>query len=131
MGVKDVLRTDLVLIHPPSVYDFRQETILQGPIADAVPSTDEFEMYPAGLTCIAAYLAKNQYNVRIVNLAYRMLKDDQYNAQKHLRNFHAPVFGIDLHWLPHAHGALAIAAGEENSPSKSGTSRRFIVNLLS
>ncbi len=109
MGIKGVFRTDLILIHPPSVFDFREETILQGPIADAVPSTDEFEMYPAGITCIAAYLAKNQYNVRMVNLAYRMLKDKNYDARKHLANMHAPVFGIDLHWLPHAHGAITVA----------------------
>ena len=109
MGLKDVFRTDLILIHPPSVYDFRKSTILMGPVADAVPSTDEFEMYPAGLTSIAAYLAKNQYNVRIVNLAYRMLKDDSYDARKRLKELHATVFGIDLHWLPHAHGALTVA----------------------
>jgi B12-binding domain/radical SAM domain protein len=109
MGIKDVFRTDLILVHPPSVYDFRKSTILTGPIADAVPSTDEFEMYPAGLTSIAAYLARNQYNVRIINLAYRMLKDNSYDARKRLKGLRAPVFGIDLHWLPHAHGALTVA----------------------
>jgi B12-binding domain/radical SAM domain protein len=109
MGIKNVFRTDLVLVHPPSVYDFRKQTILQGPIADAVPSTDEFEMYPAGLTSIAAYLAKNQYNTRIINLAYRMLRDNAYDARKRLQEIHAPVFGVDLHWLPHAHGAITVA----------------------
>lgn len=82
---------------------------MQGPIADAVPSTDEFEMYPAGLTSIAAYLAKNHYNVRIVNLAYRMLKDNMYDAQRRIEKLDATIFGVDLHWLPHAHGALAVA----------------------
>lgn len=110
MGLKDIFRTDLILLHPPSVYDFRKSTILAGPVADAIPSTDEFEMYPAGLSSIAAYLAKNQYNVRIVNLAYRMLKDDSYDVRKRLKELQARVFGIDLHWLPHAHGALTIAA---------------------
>ena len=109
MGFKDVFRTDLILIHPPSVFDFRKTTILAGPVADAVPSTDEFEMYPAGLTSIAAYLAKNHYNVRIVNLAYRMLTDKDYDARQKLREMQAPLFGIDLHWLPHAHGALTIS----------------------
>ncbi len=109
MGIKDVFRTDLILIHPPSVFDFRKSTILAGPIADAVPSTDEFEMYPAGMTSIAAYLARNHYNVRIVNLAYRMLRDKNYDARARLRAMHSPVFGIDLHWLPHAHGALTIS----------------------
>jgi hypothetical protein len=42
MGFKDVFRTDLTLLHAPSVYDFREETIMQGPVADAIPSTDQF-----------------------------------------------------------------------------------------
>ena len=74
LGIGEVFRTDLTLLHAPSVYDFRKKTIMQGPVADAIPSTDEFEMYPVGLTSIASYLGKNQYNVRIINLAYRMLQ---------------------------------------------------------
>jgi len=109
MGIRDVFRTDLVLLHPPSVYDFRREVIMHGPIADAVPSTNEFEMYPVGLTSIAAYLSSNQYNVRIVNLAYLMLADSEFDADGCIARLHPRVFGIDLHWLPHAQGAIAIA----------------------
>ncbi len=108
MGLRDVTRTDLTLLHAPSVYDFRKRTMMMGPIADAVPSTDEFEMYPVGLTSIATYLGKNHYNVRIVNLAYRMLRDPAFDVTERLRRMHSVVFGIDLHWLPHANGALAI-----------------------
>ena len=108
MGLGDVLRTDLTLLHAPSVYDFRKKTMMLGPVADAVPSTDEFEMYPVGLTSIATYLGRNHYNVRIVNLAYRMLRDPYYDVAGRLRKMRSTVFGIDLHWLPHANGALAI-----------------------
>ncbi len=108
MGLRDVFHTDLTLLHAPSVYDFRKKTMMMGPVADAVPSTDEFEMYPVGLTSIATYLGKNHYNVRIVNLAYRMLRDPSFDVASHLRKLSSTVFGIDLHWLPHAHGALAI-----------------------
>ncbi len=104
-----VFGLDLVLLHAPSVYDFREKVILQGPVADVVPSTDEFEMYPIGLSSIAAYLESNSYNVRIVNLAYRMLRSKSFDVERYLRRLRAPVFGIDLHWLPHAHGALALA----------------------
>ena len=45
LGLNDIFRTDLVLLHAPSVYDFRSETIIQGPIADAVPFTDEYLCY--------------------------------------------------------------------------------------
>ncbi len=109
MGVSDVFRTDLVLLHAPSVYDFRSQVVMHGPIADAVPSTNEFEMYPVGLTSIAAYLSANHYNVRIVNLAYLMLSDKNFDVAAYLARLRPRMFGIDLHWLPHAQGALAIA----------------------
>jgi len=104
-----VFEPDLILLHAPSVWDFRKEVILQGPLADVIPSTDEFEMYPIGLTSIGAYLELNHYNVRILNIAYRMLREPSYDVAAHLRKLHSPVFGIDLHWLPHANGALGIA----------------------
>jgi B12-binding domain/radical SAM domain protein len=109
LGLRDVFRTDLTILHAPQVFDFRKELILAGPMADAVPSTDQFEMYPAGITSIASYLAKNNYNVRIINLAYRMLRDPNYNAVGRLKQLNSTVFGVDLHWLPHAQGALAVA----------------------
>ncbi len=108
MGLADVTRTDLTLLHAPSVYDFREKTMMMGPVADAVPSTDEFEMYPVGMTSIATYLGRNHYNVRIVNLAYRMLRDPRFDVVGRIRGLRSTVFGIDLHWLPHAQGALAI-----------------------
>lgn len=99
----------LVLLHPPSVYDFRSRDIFFGPIADVVPSTSEFEMYPVGLTSIASFLEQNHYNVQIVNLAYRMMKNPSFDADRYVSEIDALVFGIDLHWLPHAQGGLALA----------------------
>ncbi|MEO6957646.1 MAG: cobalamin-dependent protein, partial [Antricoccus sp.] len=98
-----------MLLHAPSVWDFREEVIVQGPLADVIPSTTEFEMYPIGLTSIASYLEANNYNTRLVNLAYRMLRDPDFDVRKRIANLSAPIFGIDLHWLPHANGALGIA----------------------
>ena len=42
-------RIDLVLLHAPAVYDFRERSIMFGPVSDMVPSTPVFEMYPLGL----------------------------------------------------------------------------------
>jgi B12-binding domain/radical SAM domain protein len=106
--VRNPFRRDLILLHPPAVYDFRARPAFLGPLADAVPSTAMFEMYPVGLTSIAAFLERNHYNVEIVNLAYRMLQDARFDVPEHLRRMSAPVFGIDLHWLPHVQGALSI-----------------------
>ena len=101
--------TDLVLLHPPSVYDFRQKTILFGPTSDLIPSSPIFELYPIGFTSIAEYLERAGYRVRIVNLAVRMLRDPKFDAEKLVKSLKAPVFGIDLHWLLHAHGAIEIS----------------------
>ncbi len=106
---KRVFGLDLVLLHAPSVWDFRDEVILEGPLADVIPSTIQFEMYPIGLTSIASYLEANNYNTRIVNIAYRMLRSRRFDPARHLAKIDAPVFGIDLHWLPHVHGALGLA----------------------
>ncbi|HSJ54041.1 MAG TPA: cobalamin-dependent protein, partial [Anaerolineae bacterium] len=101
--------TDLVLLHAPSVYDFRQRSILYGPVSDLVPSTPVFEMYPIGFTTIAEYLERHGFRVRIVNLAVRMLGGDGFDPEKLIRSLHPVAFGIDLHWMPHAHGAVEIA----------------------
>lgn len=100
---------DLILLHPPSVFDFRDRGQRPGPIAKVIPSSEQFEMYPLGLTSIAAYLGRNGYRVRIVNLGRRMVADRAYDPIAAIRRMRATVFGIDLHWLPHAQGALAVA----------------------
>jgi len=100
---------DLILLHAPSVYDFRQKTILYGPISEQIPSSPIFEMYPIGLTSIAEYLERAGYRVRIVNLAVRMLNDKNFDAEKMIERLRAPVFGIDLHWMVHCHGAIEVA----------------------
>ncbi len=100
---------DLILLHAPAIYDFRTVPTFLGPVADAVPATTMFEMYPVGLTSLADFLERNHYNVEIVNLAYRMLRDRSFDVTSHLAALSSPVFGIDLHWLPHVQGALSIA----------------------
>jgi B12-binding domain/radical SAM domain protein len=108
--MRNPFRRDLVLVHPPAIYDFRTREAFLGPVADAVPSTAIFEMYPVGMTSIAAFLERNHYNVQIVNLACRMLREPSLDVPACLAAIDAPVVGLDLHWLPHAQGALAVAA---------------------
>ncbi len=102
-------RVDLVLLHAPSVYDFRESSIMFGPVSDMVPSTPIFEMYPLGFTTIAEYLERRGYRVRIVNLAVLMLNRRSFDVERAIREMDPVVFGIDLHWLPHAHGSIELA----------------------
>ncbi|RJQ52190.1 MAG: TIGR04190 family B12-binding domain/radical SAM domain protein [Actinobacteria bacterium] len=102
-------KVDLVLLHAPSVYDFRESSIMFGPVSDLVPSTPIFEMYPIGFSTMAEYLERHGFQVRIVNLAVQMLRNPRFNLDKAIASLHPAVFGIDLHWLPHAQGSIEIA----------------------
>ncbi|HWI65510.1 MAG TPA: TIGR04190 family B12-binding domain/radical SAM domain protein [Symbiobacteriaceae bacterium] len=106
----DFTRRDVIFLHAPSVYDFRKETMLFGPISDVVPSSSVFEMYPVGITSIADRLERAGYHVQIINVAYRMLRDKNYDPEEQIKRYNPHLWAIDLHWLPHAHGALALAA---------------------
>jgi B12-binding domain/radical SAM domain protein len=101
--------SDLILLHPPCVYDFRKSSIFFGPISDVIPSTPIFEMYPLGFVSLSSYLDKHGYDVRIINIASKMLSNPHYDPKKEIKNLKTRTFGIDLHWLPHAQGSLELA----------------------
>jgi B12-binding domain/radical SAM domain protein len=100
---------DLTFLHAPSVYDFRRRATLWGPISDVVPSTPVYDMYPIGFATLSDYLERHGFRTRIVNLAVRMLHSDSFDAEQYISRLRSRAFGIDLHWLPHAHGALEVA----------------------
>ncbi len=102
-------QADFILLHPPSVYDFRRKAILYGPVSDLIPSSPVFEMYPLGFLTITNYLEERDITVRVINLALRMMNDRRFDVTKFISRLRPKAFGIDLHWLPHAHGALEIA----------------------
>jgi B12-binding domain/radical SAM domain protein len=102
-------RPDLVILHPPSVYDFRREPKLYGPVSEVVPSTPVFEMYPFGFATLAGYLNQRGFHTRIVNLALRMINDPAFDAGRFIRGMKPRAFGIGLHWLCHAQGAIEVA----------------------
>jgi B12-binding domain/radical SAM domain protein len=104
-----LFKPDFILLHAPSVYDFRKEPIMFGPISDVIPSTAVFEMYPVGFSAISEYLGEHGFNVRIINLAFQMLEDPAFDPERLLKKLSPVAFGIDLHWLPHAHGSLEVA----------------------
>ncbi len=51
---------DLLLLHAPSVYDFRKRAILYGPVSDLIPSSTVFEMYPLGFLTIVELPARSR-----------------------------------------------------------------------
>lgn len=102
-------RPELVLLHAPSNYDFRERSVVYGPISDVIPSSPIFEMYPIGFISIAGYLEKHRVPTRIVNIANRMLGERDFDVERFVSKLRPLAFGIDLHWLPHAQGSLELA----------------------
>ncbi len=103
------MATDLLLIHAPSIFDFRKRSTLYGPISDVIPSTPVFEMYPIGFATMSHYLERRGYSARILNLAVRMLRSRSFDPESCLRQFKPLLFGLDLHWLPHIQGVVEVA----------------------
>lgn len=99
----------MVFLHAPSVYDFRKKPIFYGPVSDVIPSSPVFEMFPIGFMTISAHLIRAGFRTRIVNIAGQMLADEKFDAERKIARIDADVYGIDLHWMPHAHGAIELA----------------------
>jgi B12-binding domain/radical SAM domain protein len=103
-------KTDLILMHPPSVFKFREMPLFFGPVSDVVPSSSIFEIYPIGFLTLSEYLHRHGLSVRIVNIALKMLQDKAFDPDRFIARLTPPAaFGIDLHWLPHVDGSLSLA----------------------
>jgi B12-binding domain/radical SAM domain protein len=101
---------DVVLIHPPAIFDFREKTTFPGPIAYTVgESTDQLIIPPVGMLSIADYLDRNDYKVIVDNLGERMVTSEHFDAVDHIEKFSARVYAIDLHWCIHCQGAIEVA----------------------
>lgn len=101
------MEVDLLLVHPPSIMDFQGKR--RGPVSDLTPSTPLFELYPAGFLSLVSYLEGKGFQVKILNAAYRMLVDPSFSLERALKDVRARVYGVSLHWLVHASGALKTA----------------------
>jgi B12-binding domain/radical SAM domain protein len=101
---------DVAFIHAPSVFDFRKQPYVNyGPISDVVPSKPIFDMYPAGFFSLVSYLEERGIKTGIFNIAAKMINDPRVDVDRLIRQIDAKIYGIDLHWLVHSHGAIEIA----------------------
>jgi B12-binding domain/radical SAM domain protein len=66
-------------------------------------------MYPIGFASLSEYLGRFGHKVRIINIAYKMLKSKSYDPEKQIARLKTRAFGIDLHWMPHVQGAIALS----------------------
>jgi clorobiocin biosynthesis protein CloN6 len=114
-GVRAALpsvRADLLLLHAPAFFDFRQRGDIYFPYLSTsgdVPITPLYEYFPLGFKSLERHLTAAGHQVRIANLSVLFLKHPQLDADMVLGALDARVLGIDLHWMVHVQGCLEIA----------------------
>jgi radical SAM superfamily enzyme YgiQ (UPF0313 family) len=99
---------DVMLLHPPVIYDFRRRALFPGPLG-ATASQVQLTKVSIGMLSIADYLDRHGYKVIIDNIADRMVGDNEFNVEEHIKNTSAKVYAIGLHWHHHAQGAIETA----------------------
>jgi clorobiocin biosynthesis protein CloN6 len=105
------MKYDMILIHAPSVYDFRtRDDVLFAYLSnsDSVHVSSIFEMPPVGIFAIEQHLQRCGFTVQFFNVASQMLRDPEFDVEAFFRAAPADILGVDLHWLAHAHGALEL-----------------------
>jgi len=106
------LRADLILIHPPAYFDFRDCRRVYFPFPGSsgdVPITPLYEYFPLGFKSLQSYLADRGYEVKIVNLSSLLVQYPGLDFESLVSALDTRLVGIDLHWMVHTQGALAVA----------------------
>jgi len=107
-----MLELDLLLVHAPSVHEFRDRSdILFAYLSnsDSVHVSPIFEMPPVGMLALEQHVKKLGLRAGFFNVASRILRDPGFSVEAFFERVPARWVGFDLHWLVHAHGALALA----------------------
>jgi len=111
MSLKN-LSADLILIHPPAYFDFRNCREVYFPFLGTsgdVPITPLYEYFPVGFKSLQMYLEDRDYKVKIINLSSLFVQYPGYELDEVINALDTDIVGIDLHWMIHVQGALAIA----------------------
>jgi len=107
-----VVSADLLLLHAPAVFDFRDRTDIYFPYLSTsgdVPITPLYEYFPVGFKSLQRILSEQGFKVKILNLASFLLKYPKIDIASLFKAIDVRVLGIDLHWMVHVQGSLEIA----------------------
>lgn len=106
------LRADLLLVHAPAFFDFRNRRDIYFPFLGTsgdVPITPLYEYFPVGFKTLQRHLGEGGHDVRILNLASLFVRYPHLDADTVLGAIDAPIVGLDLHWMIHVQGSLEVA----------------------
>ena len=106
------LRADLLLLHAPAVFDFRDRSDIYFPFLGTsgdVPITPLYEYFPVGFKTLQRFLSQHGHDVKIINLSTVLLRYPKLNFGTLVESFDVKLIGIALHWMVHVQGSLAVA----------------------
>jgi len=106
------LKADLVLLHAPAFFDFRDRRDIYFPFLGTsgdVPITPLYEYFPVGFKTLQRFLSERDHRVELLNLSSLFLRYPKLSLAKIAQSLDARFVGIDLHWMVHVQGSLAVA----------------------
>jgi clorobiocin biosynthesis protein CloN6 len=106
------LSADLLLMHPPAFFDFRSRRDIYFPFLGTsgdVPITPLYEYFPVGFKSLQRYLSERGHDVKLINLSSVLLRYPNIKFDELVLALDAHLIGIDLHWMVHVQGSLAVA----------------------
>ncbi|MEP7347204.1 MAG: cobalamin-dependent protein, partial [Gemmatimonadaceae bacterium] len=106
------LSADLVLLHAPAFFDFRDRRDIYFPFLGTsgdVPITPLYEYFPVGFKTLQRFLSERGFDVKLMNLSTILLRYPRIDVDALFSALDSPVIGIDLHWMVHVQGSLAVA----------------------
>jgi clorobiocin biosynthesis protein CloN6 len=106
------LKADLLLVHAPAVFEFRERRDVYFPFLGTsgdVPITPLYEYFPVGFKTLQRHLGDRGHDVTLLNLASLFVRYPHLPLEVVLESIDAPLVGIDLHWMIHVQGSLELA----------------------
>jgi clorobiocin biosynthesis protein CloN6 len=106
------LGADLLLVHAPAFFDFRERRDIYFPFPGTsgdVPITPLYEYFPLGFKTLQRYLGERGYCVKLLNLSSILLRYPKIDIDMLIGAIDAKLIGIDFHWMVHVQGSLATA----------------------
>lgn len=106
------LRGDLLLLHAPAFFDFRDRRDVYFPFLGTsgdVPITPLYEYFPVGFKTLQRSLGDRGHDVTLINFSTILVRFPKIDADAVIRALDFRIIGIDLHWMVHVQGSLALA----------------------
>jgi len=106
------ISADLLLLHAPAIFDFRKRRDIYFPFLGTsgdVPITPLYEYFPLGFKTLERFLSDRGHDVKLINLSTLLLRYPKLNFDELIEAFDTKLIGIDLHWMVHVQGSMAVA----------------------